>query len=55
MIITKDYETENAGKLLAKTMFKELRKMGFEDSDIIDFSKEIILNLNTELQSSLQD
>ena len=41
-MIMKNMEPERATKILAKSLYKELRKNGFAESDIISFSSEII-------------
>jgi hypothetical protein len=38
-----------ASKILAKTMYKELKRMGFMESDIINFSSEIIEHLKKDI------
>jgi hypothetical protein len=41
-MVMKNIEPERATKILAKSLYKELRKNGFADRDIINFSREII-------------
>ncbi len=41
-MVMKNMEPERATKILAKSLYRELRKNGFAESDIISFSKEII-------------
>jgi hypothetical protein len=41
-MVMKNMEPERATKILAKSLYKELRKNGFAESDIISFSREII-------------
>jgi len=41
-IVMKNMEPERATKILAKSLYKELRKNGFAEGDIISFTKEII-------------
>jgi hypothetical protein len=41
-MVMKNMEPERATKILAKSLYKELRKNGFAETDIISFSREII-------------
>jgi hypothetical protein len=41
-MVIKNMEPDRATKILAKSLYKELRKNGFAESDIISFSREII-------------
>jgi hypothetical protein len=41
-MVMKNMEPERATKILAKSLYRELKKNGFGESDIISFSKEII-------------
>jgi hypothetical protein len=41
-MVMKNMEPERATKILAKSLYKELSKNGFAESDIISFSREII-------------
>lgn len=41
-MVMKNMEPERATKILAKSLYKELRKNGFNERDIINFSKDII-------------
>lgn len=41
-MVMKNMEPERATKILAKSLYKELRKNGFMERDIINFSRNII-------------
>lgn len=41
-MVMKNMEPERATKILAKSLYKELRKNGFMERDIINFSRDII-------------
>ena len=45
-MISKNMTKEKAIKLLAKTMYKDLLKNDFSNTDIINFSRELIENIN---------
>ena len=47
-MIGRNLEPKRASKILAKTMYKQLIRMGFKEEDVIDFSREIIENLSTD-------
>ena len=48
-MIGRNLEPKRASKILAKTMYKELKRMGFKEEDIVDFSREIIENLSSDI------
>lgn len=41
-MVMNNMEPERATKILARSLYKELKKNGFAESDIISFSREII-------------
>ena len=41
-MVMKNMDPERATKILARTLFKELRNNGFDHKDILNFSKEIV-------------
>jgi len=49
-MIGRNLEPKRSAKILAKTFFKEMRKMNFADEDIINFSREIIENLKADYE-----
>ena len=38
----KNMDPERATKILARSLYKELRRNGFADKDVINFSREMI-------------
>jgi hypothetical protein len=53
-MIGRNLEPKKAAKVLAKTMYKELKKMNFTEADIIDFSREIINHMAIDIQNNKQ-
>lgn len=49
-MVMKNMEPERATKILAKSLYKELRKNGFAESDIISFSREIIECMTNDIR-----
>lgn len=45
-MISKNMTKEKAIKILAKTMYKDLLKNDFSNTDIINFTRELIENIN---------
>ena len=50
-MVMRNMEPERATKILARSLYKELRKNGFAESDIISFSKEIIECMANDLRN----
>ncbi len=44
-IVTDNTNTEKATKILAKSLYRELKKGGFSDSDIVNFSVALVENV----------
>lgn len=49
-IILKNMDTERATKVLAKSLYKELVTNGFTNKDIINFSREILDHMSSEMR-----
>jgi hypothetical protein len=49
-IILKNMDTEKATKILAKSLYKELVNNGFTNRDIINFSKEMLEHMASEMR-----
>ena len=41
-MVMKNLDPQRATKILAKSLFRELKKNGFAGSDIVNFSRELI-------------
>ena len=52
-MVMKNMEPERATKILAKSLYKELRKNGFSEKDIIGFSKDIIECMAADLSGDI--
>ena len=50
-IILKNMDTEKATKILAKSLYKELMNKGFTNRDIINYSKEMLEHMASEMRS----
>lgn len=49
-IILKNMDTEKATKILAKSLYRELVNNGFTNRDIINFSKEMLDYMASEMR-----
>jgi hypothetical protein len=49
-MVMKNMEPERATKILARSLYKELRRNGFNDKDVINFSREIIECMSQEMR-----
>ena len=49
-IILKNMDTDRATKILARSLYKELVSNGFSNKDIINFSKEILDHMASEMR-----
>ena len=49
-IILKNMDTERATKILAKSLYRELVNNGFTNKDIINFSKEMLDHMSSEMR-----
>jgi hypothetical protein len=54
-MVMKNMEPERATKILAKSLYKELRKNGFCEKDIITFSKDMIECLASDVSRDVSD
>ncbi|MGI6395682.1 MAG: hypothetical protein ACOX3E_00380 [Desulfomonilia bacterium] len=52
-IILKNMDTEKATKILAKSLYKELMNNGFTNRDIINFSKEMLEHMASEMRKQV--
>ncbi|MCD6570553.1 MAG: hypothetical protein J7L53_07610 [Deltaproteobacteria bacterium] len=50
-MIMKNMDSQKATKILAKTLYKELKKNGFSNKAIIDFSGELIEYLAQDVRN----
>lgn len=48
-MVMKNMDPERATKILARSLYKELRRNGFTDKDVINFSREIIECMSQEM------
>lgn len=53
-IILKNMNTERATKILAKTLYRELVNNGFSNKDIINFSKEMLDHMASEIKKQAE-
>lgn len=49
-MVMKNMDPERATKILARSFYKELRRNGFTDKDVINFSREIIECMSQEMR-----
>lgn len=49
-MVMKNMDPDRATKILARSLYKELRRNGFADKDVINFSREIIECMSQELR-----
>jgi hypothetical protein len=49
-MVMKNMEPERATKILARSLYKELRRNGFTDKDVVNFSREIIECMSQEMK-----
>jgi len=49
-MVMKNMDPERATKILARSLYKELRRNGFTDKDVINFSREIIECMSQEMR-----
>jgi hypothetical protein len=53
-IILKNMDTERATKILAKSLYRELVNNGFANKDIINFSKEMLDHMSSEMRKQAE-
>ena len=53
-LILKNMDAPRATKVLAKSLYKELISNGFNNSDVINFSRELLENIILENSDCLQ-
>ena len=53
-IVLKNMDTEKATKVLAKSFYRELVSNGFSNKDIINFSKEILDHMASEMRKQAE-
>jgi uncharacterized protein Smg (DUF494 family) len=53
-IILKNMDTERATKILARSLYKELVSNGFSNKDIINFSKEMLDHMASEMRKQAE-
>lgn len=53
-IILKNMDTDRATKILARSLYKELVSNGFTNKDIINFSKEILDHMASEMRKQAE-
>jgi hypothetical protein len=53
-IILKNMDTERATKILARSFYKELVSNGFSNKDIINFSREILDHMASEMRKQAE-
>jgi hypothetical protein len=49
-MVMRNMDPERATRILARSLYKELRKNGFTDKDVINFSREIIECMSQEMR-----
>lgn len=49
-MVMRNMDPERATRILARSLYKELRKNGFTDKDVINFSREIIEYMSQEMR-----
>jgi len=49
-MIMNNMKPQKATKVLAKTMYKELRNNGFSNKDVVEFSRELIEHLAQDIK-----
>lgn len=49
-MVMKNMDPERATKILARSLYKELKKNGFTDKDVINFSREIIECMSDDMR-----
>ena len=53
-IILKNMDTDRATKILAKSLYRELVGNGFSNKDIINFSKEMLDHMASEMRKQAE-
>ncbi len=53
-IILKNMDAEKATKVLAKSFYKELVNNGFSNKDVINFSREILDHMASEMRKQAE-
>lgn len=49
-MVMKNMDPERATKILARSLYKELRRNGFTDTDVVNFSREVIECMTEEMR-----
>jgi hypothetical protein len=53
-IILKNMDTGRATKILAKSLYRELVNNGFSNKDIINFSREMLDHMSSEMRKQAE-